>query len=96
VDLSWIHWSSWWLGIVSAYAGTCLLIGLSLGIGKAVCAIRVARERRRRVDALTTPGVAPEQVAAALHARQQQRDQDAVEALLRSLSQKPGGSSWVW
>lgn len=95
-----MSWSSFWVGVLCAYAVPWIAVILVVGVS---CALRdwiQARRRRARVrrgihewaqrtfgdaTALTRPGATIADVAEALAAHQAHQDAAAVEDLLRSL-----------
>jgi len=85
MDLAWIHWNTFLLGLLCAYVLPWAVIIAVAGACFAIRDARAGRERRRLMRALTEPGVPPQGVRAALTKQQQWRDAAAVDALLRSL-----------
>jgi hypothetical protein len=82
--MHWLHWSSFFLGVVCAWSLPWVLFGALAG------ACRAHQEHRRRqiARAIMDPGASREAVSAALAERLAQRDAAAVEQLLQSLSPK--------
>jgi hypothetical protein len=82
--MSWLHWSSFLVGIVVAWSLPWILLGAVVG----ACRARQEHQRRRHARALMAPGVSPWIVSAALAERLAKRDAAAIEDLLRSLSRR--------
>jgi len=80
--MAWLHWSSFWIGIICAWSLPWMIIGAVAGACRAIR----EHERRRIARALMDPGASHAAVSAALAARQAKRDAAGVEELLRSLS----------
>ena len=82
--MSWLHWSSFWIGVLCAWSLPWILLGAVLGVSRAI----QEHERRRIARALMDPGASHAAVSAALAGRQARRDAAGVEELLRSLSRR--------
>ena len=82
--MSWLHWSSFWIGVIVAWSLPWMIIGAVAGACRAIR----EHERRRIARAIMEPGVSREAVSAALAERLAKRDAAAVEHLLQSLSPK--------
>ena len=82
--MSWLHWSSFWIGVLCAWSLPWMIIGAVAG----ACRAHQEHRRRQLARAIMEPGVSREAVSAALAERLAQRDAAAVEHLLQSLSPK--------
>lgn len=55
MDAAWPHWGSFWFGVICAFGGSTMVVGLTLGLCRTLREWRAAREQRRVATALTTP-----------------------------------------
>jgi hypothetical protein len=104
MDIAWVHWSSFWVGVLCAYAVLWLAFAGVTGLCWIVRDWLTAQRKRARVRrgirvwaretfgdgaaALMAPGASIADVERALAAHQAQRDREAAEDLIRSLSRR--------
>jgi len=82
--MHWLHWSSFFVGVIVAWCLPWMLFGAVAG----ACRAHQEHQRRQLARAIMEPGVSREAVSAALAERLAKRDAAAVEHLLQSLSPK--------
>jgi hypothetical protein len=82
--MHWLHWGSFFVGVVCAWSLPWVLFGALAG----ACRAHQEHRRRRIARAMMDPGVSPWILSSALAERLARRDAAAVEHLLQSLSPK--------
>ena len=85
--MAWLHWSSFWIGVLCAWSLPWMIIGAVAGACRAIR----EHERRRIAPRLVYRGLGdPFEARAcfryALAGRRARRDREAAEELIRSLS----------